>query len=220
MASVLALLLGSGLAAAAPRPSSEPARLLTFNVAGLPFIHPRWQLRLHAVARRLKDAPYDVVALQEIWRDKDSRALAAESGFPYSARYDRNLEMGTGLLILSRWPILEKHEVHFTCRPSILRFPQGESIANKGALMVRVDAPGGPLDVWTAHLISDYPDARYRTLRLTQLFEFAEAVDRLSRGRPTVVLGDFNMTPEDTEYGLFADLLRSEERRVGKECRL
>lgn len=182
-------------------------RVLTLNAAGIPFVHPGIAVRMPAIAARIKAGDYDVVGLQEVWRDRDAQALAQAAGLAYSARFFHRLAVGTGLAILSRYPILETHEIHFSCTPSIFRVTQGEALAGKGALMARVKTPKGDLDVYDVHFVSDYPDSRYFTLRLTQVFELSEAMERWSAGRPVLLLGDLNAGPADPEYRILVDLL-------------
>lgn len=181
--------------------------LLTLNIGGIPIVHRDLPQRVEAIGRELKAGGYDIVGLQEAWRDKDAEALSAGSGLAHLARYERDVLLGTGLAILSRFPILQKFQRPFTARPSALRIYQGESVANKGVLMARIQTPGGELDVYDAHMISDYPAYRYRTLRLTQIFELAEAMDAWSSGRPVVLLTDLNAGPGDSEYEILKDLL-------------
>lgn len=200
-------------------PAARAERLLkalTYNVAGIPVVHPYWSQRRKAIGRKLREGGYDLIAMQETWRDKDALELAEASGLPYYTRYGRSISIGTGLAILSRYPILEKHQRPFTCRPSALRWMSGESIANKGVLMARVETPKGPLDVYTAHPVAEYPGAKYRTLRFSQLYELAEMAAELSAGRPFVVMGDLNTSPGDAGYQLLLDLLGLEDACVKK----
>ncbi|MBI3553861.1 MAG: endonuclease/exonuclease/phosphatase family protein [Elusimicrobia bacterium] len=199
-----------------PAGAARLLKALTYNVNGIPVVTSHWPQKRDAIGRRLREGGYDLVALQEAWRDQDALALAQASGLPYFTRYHRNLSMGTGLVILSRFPILETHEREFTCRPSALRWLTGESVANKGGLMVRVATPRGPLDVYTAHPVAAYADARYETLRWTQLYELAEMVSDLSKDRPFVLLGDLNTAPGEPAYGLLRDLLGLEDACLEK----
>lgn len=170
-------------------------------------MHAEIGRRVDAIARELAHGDFDLIALQEAWRDKDSRQLWKSSGLSDYARYLRDVALGTGLATLSRFPIIEKQQLRFTCRPSALRLYQGESVANKGVLMTKVKTPQGELDVYNTHLISDYPDTPYRTLRLTQIFDLTEMVRELSAERPFVILGDLNTGPGDSEYEIMRDLL-------------
>jgi hypothetical protein len=116
-------------------------KALTFNAAGIPIIHSYWTERRAAIGEKLREGQYDLVVLQETWFDKDALALAEAAGLNYYTRYERNISFVTGLTILSRYPILEKYQRPFTCRPSALRWMSGEPVVNKGILMVRVQTP-------------------------------------------------------------------------------
>lgn len=202
MAPLIAPLLAASLAAAAP------VKVLTFNAAGIPLVHPRLGERIRGAGAAIAAGGFDVAGLQELWRDGDSDALAAASGLPHAARFRRSLAFRTGLTILSRWPILRTEERAFSVvRPSLRHLAQGEAVAGKGFLFARVAAPGGELDVYAAHTLADYRETRYHLLRMTELFELAEGIRELSRDRPFVILGDLNSGHGDREYDLFLDLL-------------
>lgn len=202
-----------------PRPVSAGRLLkaLTFNAAGIPIVHSYWNERRAAIGEKIREDGYDLVVLQETWFDKDALALAEAAGLPYFTRYERNISVGTGLTILSRYPILEKHQRPFTCRPSALRWMSGEPVVNKGILMVRIETPKGPLDVYTAHLTAQYPEAKYRTLRWSQLFELSEMVLEFSAGRPFLIMGDLNTAPDEPGYHLLVDLLGLEDACMQKD---
>lgn len=212
MASLTALLLAAW-AAAAP---VDGFSVLSYNVGGIPVIHPRVAERMRAIAPLLGE--YDVVGLQEAWRDKDSEALWRGSGLSDYARYQRDVAIGTGLSILSRFPIIEKRQRRFSLRPSALRVYQGEWPANKGVLMVRLQTPKGRVDVYDTHLIADYENARYRTIRLAQVFELAEFVRETSGDAPFVLLGDLNAAPGDRAFELLKDLLGARDVCRGRVC--
>lgn len=187
--------------------NAETFKVLSFNVAGIPFVHPDVGKRLRAIGDAIRIQGHDIVGLQEAWLDSDARAVAERAGLPHYARYQREIAFGTGVATLSRFPVAEKLQLQFTCRPSALRAPQGEPIANKGALLTRLNTPWGPLDVYNTHLIANYRAGRYYTLRLTQLFELSEMIETHSKNRPFVVLGDLNADPGQEEFKVFLDLL-------------
>ena len=206
-----ALLVGAALSLGA---GPEPARLraVTFNAAGIPLVHPLLAVRMAAAGDALRAGGYDVVGLQELWFDKDSAALALAAGLPHRARAGRRFVFGTGLTILSRWPIVSTVERAFSVVRPTLRHPtRGEFIAGKGFLMARIATPWGELDAYDVHVLADYPRVSYRLLRATELFELAEGIRELSAGRPFVVMGDFNCGAGDWEYEMFRELLGLED---------
>ncbi len=207
MAPLIALLFAASLAGAAEAPPKS-IRVLTFNAAGIPVVHPHLAARIAGSGEAIAKGEYDIAGLQELWRDADSATLQLASGLPYAARFPRRLAIRSGLTILSRWPILSKEERTFSAvRPSLRHLAQGEALAGKGFLQARISTPWGELDVYAAHTLAQYPEAEYHLLRMTELFELAEGVRELSAGRPFVILGDLNSGHGEREYDLFLDLL-------------
>ncbi|MBI4424787.1 MAG: endonuclease/exonuclease/phosphatase family protein [Elusimicrobia bacterium] len=211
-----AALAAAGLVQAASRPPlSEPARprprIVSLNVAGIPVVHPRLSARLRAIGEELKAGGYDVAALQEVWRSADARRLGDAAGLPYRARPPQARPFGDGLLLLSRFPILESRELRFSSRSDRWRLLDGELFAHKGAQLARIAAPGGPWDVYNAHLVADYAAYGNPETRLSQARELAEWIWRHSPGRPVILAGDLNMTRGDPAYRLLAGLLRLQD---------
>ena len=42
-------------------------RVLTYNVAGIPFTHPRFRPRIRRITELLAVGAYDIVGIQECW---------------------------------------------------------------------------------------------------------------------------------------------------------
>lgn len=207
MAPLTALLLAASFAGAAP-PAQNSIRVLTFNAAGIPLVHPGVARRMTAAGQAIAAGGFDVVGLQELWFDRDSASLALASRLPHAARVGRRFAFGSGLTILSRWPILRREERAFSAlRPSLRHPLKGETVPSKGFLFARIAAPWGELDAYAAHTVADYTDVQYHLIRLTELFELAEGVLEFSAGRPFVILGDLNTGHGAREYDLFLDLL-------------
>lgn len=207
MAPLIGLLLAASLAGAT-QPSPKTIRVLTFNAAGIPLVHPGVSRRMKAAGEAIAAGGYDVVGLQELWLDGDSARLASASGLAHTARFGRRIALRSGLTILSRWPILMKEERAFSAvRPSLRHPFKGETLPGKGFLFARLATPWGELDAYAAHNVADYRDVQYHLIRLTELFELSEGVLERSSGRPFVILGDLNAGHGDREYDLFLDLL-------------
>jgi sphingomyelin phosphodiesterase 2 len=199
------------LLTAPPSGAAERLRVLSINVAALPLIHPKLSERMRELGLSFGEGRYDLIAVQEAWLDADSRFLADAADLPYYVRFPRRVAVGTGLSLLSRWPLAAPRQKVFTSRPSALRVYHGEWPANKGVLSATLQTPSGPLDVYDTHLVSRYPSALYRTLRVIQAFDAAEEVLRRSAGRPYLLLGDLNAGPGEPEYELLRDLLGAED---------
>lgn len=198
-------MLASLLLALALPASAAQIKALSFNVAGIPLVHPRVGERMKLIAGAIERGGYDLAAIQEAWFDGDARTLTVP-GMERARTPTR-----AGLLLLSRWPITETDHVRFAARPSPLRIYEGEWPAEKGALFARVRTPSGPLDVYDTHLISYYPDFRYTAVRFAQLFELSELIEKHSASRPFLLLGDLNARPGDADFETLAGLLSLEE---------
>jgi len=207
MAPLSVLLLAASLAGAA-EPAPKTIRVLTFNAAGIPIVHPGVGRRMKAAGAAIAGGGYDIVGLQELWLDRDSASLAKAAGLPHAVRFDRRIALRSGLTILSRWPVLVKEERAFSAvRPSLRHPFKGETLPSKGFLFARLATPWGELDAYAAHNVADYKDVQYHLIRLTELFELSEGVLERSADRPFVILGDLNAGHGDREYDLFLDLL-------------
>jgi endonuclease/exonuclease/phosphatase family metal-dependent hydrolase len=214
--SALAAALGLLIAAPSGAVPAPKLKLLTLNIAGLPFVHPKLSERMRAIGEEVAAGGYDVVALQEAWLDADADFLAKAAGLPHYLRVRRDVAIGTGLAFLSREPMEAARQKVFTSRPSALRVYHGEWPANKGVLSVRLETSAGPLDVYDTHLISSYAGAPYYTLRVTQVFDLAEEILSRSGDRPFVLMGDLNAAPGEPEFQLLLDLLDLEDACLEK----
>jgi endonuclease/exonuclease/phosphatase family metal-dependent hydrolase len=193
---VPAALLASCLAAGAVR-GDDPApagarraatgkgvrvRVASYNVWALPLGFSR---DLEGRLRRLPDAlralAPDVVALQEVWPGTGARGAVAKGleDEYVAAKSDRG-----GLMVLSRWPILEERFVPYPTTPDLSPV---ERLAGKGVLEVVVKTPGGPMRVVTTHMVAFDSKARERGIPV-----LAEVLaDR--EDLPLVAAGDFNV---------------------------
>ena len=169
---------------------------------------------MRALGEALRSDGYDLIAVQNVL-DEDAEFLAHEA---ILSRLQRDVAIDGKLEFLARWPLDHKEQKVFTVRPSARRVAQGEWRANKGVLCTaQLRTPAGPLDVYDTHTVADYPDAKYKTIRMTQLFELAKEIELRSDGRPFVLLGDFNVGPSKGGYALVQDLLDLEDPCV--DCR-
>jgi hypothetical protein len=161
--------------------------VLTLNVAGPRRVHQGWPSRREAIETRLKAAPVDAAAYQEIWRDADAESLGETAGHPHRA-----LDSALGVAVTSREAITQR---------SSLALGRGY-----GALRARL-ASG--VDLYSARLEAGDGGARAR--RLTALFRLAEFVRLESTGHPYVLLGDLGTGSDEREIELLLDLLEARD---------
>jgi len=121
-------------------------------------------------------------------------------------KVERRFQFGN--MVLSRWPIL-------TVRSLLL--PRSRTFdrlnLQRGAIEAVIDAPGGPLRVYSVHLDHVSPDERIRQIRFLKdrAMNFQSEGGALTGGGgfgladpplagDFIMLGDFNMIPESPEY--------------------
>lgn len=181
-------------------------RVVTWN---LWWRHGPWQRRRSAIAATLAGLAPDVCGLQEVWGsvndDSPAGNLAAELAgrlgmhwcwaplpIPPHRQAEHGTDMAIGNAILSRWPILAQ---------AALPLPVGDAEQPRVALHARLDAPGGPLPMFTTHL-THRPDASAERVNQVRALAGFVAEHREGGAYPPVVTGDFNAEPDSDELRL------------------
>jgi len=133
----------------------------------------------------------DIVTLSEA----DSEAAVAEVATHLDMNY-AYLDGGFPGAILSRFPVLE-HENHSLPSKDIDALEPFTRYAGRAV----IDAPGGPVAVFSAHL---HP--RSRDLRLREIEQILAWLERDIESRATfLVQGDLNHPPDTPEYAAWRD---------------
>eukprot|EP00903_Cladosiphon_okamuranus_P006562 g6410.t1 len=194
-------------------------RVLTQNLWGLPVVSRCLEARVHAFAKTLGGG-WDVVALQEVWhaRERDAlRSAALAAGLRYSRHFEHGCGApvlgqgmgGTGLLVLSRFPIAESVFWRFSANGQPYQLQHADYLGGKGVGLARVHTPAGAVDLYVSHLHADYSRAkdstepdRYKAHRVAQAFELAHIIRLTSRSPLVLLLSDLNAGPESMAYGL------------------
>jgi|GEM_PF-2635957 len=114
-----------------------------------------------------------------------------DSLFRDSVGYD------TGLMILSRHPIsrgkLARYKVNGVESRTL---KDGEFPVNKGILSAVINHPRfGEVFIANTHVVSFYDDRSYDNQRVEQLQYLRDYVEKEAMGKPTIVGGDFNISP-------------------------
>lgn len=185
-------------------------RAATLNTWGLPAPFSRdLTARMRAIEDRLPELEIDVMAFQEVWTARVRRALVAageRSGLPY-VWHNQAWLGGGGLLILSRFPIVDVRFERFALRGDPVQLRQGEYLSGKGFARVRVSSPAGLLSVVDTHLHARYSSTvshEYRAHRVAQIVQLAAALAEIRE--PLLVMGDFNLGEGDPEYAVLTGL--------------
>ncbi|MFO7546205.1 MAG: sphingomyelin phosphodiesterase [Trueperaceae bacterium] len=186
-------------------PNDHVLDVLSFNAALLPepVVSTRQTARARAMAPHV--VGYDVLVLQEVfvdaWREGLLEALA--DAYPYRTEVVGQdgargfwLRQDGGIVILSRWPIVQQSYVLFggVCSGT-------DCLADKGVAYAAVRKGAFTYHVFVTHAQSDYgwPIApRTRAEQFALMRAFVEDLN-LPPEEPVVLAGDFNVdawTPE------------------------
>lgn len=181
-------------------------RVATFNVWDYyPF--PDHERRMKEVGKFLARLDPDIVGMQEAFLEKDRQLLLEqlEAGRLVYSRYYPSGIMGSGLMIISAFPIRETAFHRYSEGGPWYKPWQGDWYAGKGVALARIELPGdsGSLDFYTTHAIAGYKkyDDPHVEERLSQMKELAEFLEASSSDTvPAILVGDMNCKPGDAEY--------------------
>lgn len=189
--------------------AAQSFKVLTYNVYAKPDLtEARYTFeRLKLICQQLKSGPWDVVLIQEAWTAKGRQALS-RCGFPHvmdlsqTGSTDKEGHLGSGLLILSRWPLLQQKR-HVLTRPSGFKaiFQHGEALVRKSVYLAQIQLPASKF-VWIAntHFVANYCSrpsfkdcSSYQEIRAKQLEQMAHYIFSIVKNDPVILGGDFNM---------------------------
>jgi endonuclease/exonuclease/phosphatase family metal-dependent hydrolase len=180
----------------------------TYNVHGLPW--PAGEHRseaMHLIAEQLCALPESerpaVIAFQELWVPSYRSILLRElepHGYTHS-HFFSGQRFGTGMLVVSRLPIVETYLHSFDADAPWYRGGM-DWWGAKGVGLARIALDDGSIvDIYDTHLVADYGgDEANDAERAAQGLELAQFVAATPAHVPCVVLGDFNCGPGDGEF--------------------
>ncbi|CAF9929384.1 phospholipase C type enzyme [Imshaugia aleurites] len=190
-----------------PAPSEAPATLnvISYNCLGLKYISHYRRERLAEIGRKLALASPipEIVGLQECWTQEDYQSIRTQTKhiLPYGKYYYSGI-FGGGLVILSKWPIVESSMVRYPLNGRPTAFFRGDWFVGKGVACARIRIGPRPADVaevFCTHLHAPYesePSDSYLCHRTAQAWEIAKLMrGAAERGHLVLGLGDFNMVP-------------------------
>jgi sphingomyelin phosphodiesterase 2 len=175
-------------------------RVLTFNIAVAYLFTTNREERTEAIAAKIAALDPDLVGLQEAWTADEREQLYARLASTSRLRYHQYYPSGTvgsGLLILSAFPIEEVSFYRYRHSNPWWRIWEGDWWAGKGIALARVRLPNGVLlDFYNTHAQATRENPENVKARTKQM---AELVDYLHRSHihtaPAFVVGDFNGHP-------------------------
>ena len=178
-----------------PRPTPTQLKVLTLNVWGLNYISKLRRFRIEHIADRVSQGDWDIVALQEIWCEKeDWRYLKSivEHRLPFG-KFFLSGAFGSGLAILSRFPIYASHTQPYSLNGLPIHVGHGDWFVGKGTGCASIDLGGGMLvDVWDTHTVAaggeDGPE-KMRAHRIAQAWELSKMVQSSAeKGRHVIAV--------------------------------
>lgn len=194
----------SGNYAASPHFATPPQawsaartlRVVTFNIKDMYWLSERRAERMAGIAKALVAAAPDVVCLQEGFIAGDVGVVAEALhgiGVEHAVDFPSGM-VGSGMWVLSRFPIVESYFVRYSQNGAMLDFRGGDWWAGKGVGLARLEvAPGELLDVYNTHMICNLGGAELRAHRHVQVREYCGfATAATPKNVPALLLGDFN----------------------------
>ncbi|CAG8452531.1 10014_t:CDS:2 [Acaulospora morrowiae] len=188
--------------------STTTLTVLSLNCWGLKFISKKREQRMEAIADNLARSDYEIVCLQEVWVYANYELIKnrTKKRFPHSRFYYSGI-LGGGLVILSRYPIVEFnfHKYRLNGRP--IKFVHGDWYVGKGIASAVVDHPvAGLIEIFNTHTHAGYGSKDndiYLAHRVSQSWEASNLMRiSASRGRNVIAAGDFNSEPDTLVYKL------------------
>lgn len=170
--------------------NGETLRIVSWNIW---WRYGPWPDREIAIRATLRGASADVVALNEVWSANEggdqAGELARDLGMHAVAQYTPHVAgYRSGNAVLSRWPILDTGSAKLTNTRTILH--------------AQIDAPFGPLSVFTTHLSWRLDESAERLRELTDALAFVRARHR--GPFPPILAGDLNAEPDSNELRMLS----------------
>jgi len=190
--------------------------VVTYNIEDLAFVSSHRTQRMRAIGRLLAEQKLDVIALQEAFVAKDREVLIKSFGAAPVATYHKYFAsgfVGSGLLVLSRYPIHQHAFKRYTNNGKWYKFNHGDWWAGKGVAAVRLEiAERVFVDVYNTHLQAEYRSKEpfeYGGVQLEQIAELAQfANSNRSPTVPQLLLGDLNFPPKGPQWELANGLMK------------
>lgn len=180
-------------------------KVITFNVQNLWVVGRNRAERMRAIGDLLTQLDPDIVGFQEVFAEKERDILirALEGSRLRHHEYFPSATVGSGLLIMSAWPIKETLFHRYSVSNEWFRLWEGDWWAGKGVALARIEHPSGIIDFYNTHAQAGYGRTANKVVRMQQMREAALFVNETrTRSAPAFFVGDFNCRPGDPEFEL------------------
>ena len=197
----------SRLLAHPPEPLFEEItlKIVTFNIQNLWVAGRNRPERMRAIAETLRNLDPDIVGIQEGFVKKDRNILLEELEGSRLAhhQYFPSALVGSGLLTLSAFPIVEAYFTRYDEAGDWYKVYEGDWWAGKGASLTRIELPDGAgiVDFYNTHAQAGYGNPAYKIVRAAQMEQLAGFIRATATGTaPAFQVGDMNCRPNSKEY--------------------
>ena len=177
--------------------------VMSMNVHGLPWPITRDpEGRMAAIAGEIERRQPDVVFLQEVWSSAMLGVITSHIQPPYQVLFaSGRVGPKGGLVILLKkadgWVVSQTPDFEaYRKKAPKWKVWQGDGIAGKGFLTVKLDVWGRKIFIVDTHLQSQYGGDDYTDIRLDQLEQLREEIKPLTF-LPVLIAGDFNTDSRD-----------------------
>ena len=181
-------------------------KIITYNVKDIMIASNYRSERMLAIALKLCELDPDIIGFQEIFIESDRTILIEElrinSRLRYHLYYPSGL-VGSGLLISSAFPIIEKSFHQFKDTNQFYKVWEGDYWAGKGVALARLKLPdkNGYIDFFNTHAQAGYGDSEYDIVRKNQMIELAKFMNESRENTSLAILaGDMNCGPGENDF--------------------
>lgn len=184
-------------------------RVMTLNIWGAPYARQRAP-RMRAIAQELAALHPDLIAFQEVYLPQDRALLISLlcDTWPHYRYFESGI-IGSGLLTMSRYPILETQFRRFRLGGKQEDLRHGDYYAGKGIGLARIRTPDGDIVLYNTHTHAQYAvadDNEYRVFTEANLYEVTQFIRNTAHDLPVILCGDLNTRPEQMGYQIVAHL--------------
>lgn len=175
--------------------------------------------RTSIIAGQLKEAPYDVILMQEAFR-RDFRnkvGSAVKKDFPFQDYLQRSMRpwhfLNSGLFVVSRHPFEVLDHWYFT------RCTHSDCLSAKGVLLIEVTLPSTKkVQIAMTHTQA-WDDRKAQGVRAFQFEEIKHLLElHATPGTPQILAGDFNIDGKALhEYPHLLELMAMKARSLDGE---
>lgn len=160
---------------------------------------------MRSIGTKLNLLDPDIVGLQEAFIDDEIALLLAElegSKLKHHQYYG-SATVGSGLLLLSAFPIAEIYFHRYTVANPFYTVWEGDWWVGKGVSLARLALPddAGYIDVYNTHAQAHHGSTKYDGIRAQQMTELATVVNESRlKTAPALLVGDMNCSLGEADY--------------------